>query len=541
MPLPALWALGYHQCRWGYRSADEFRQIAAELRQRNLPADALWFDIDYMDGYRVFTWDRKRFRQPARLVAELTSRGLRAVTIVDPGVKVDEDYAVYAAGQQAGYFITHTDGREYHGSVWPGRSAFPDFHRAEVRAWWARLVSQWVDDHGLSGLWIDMNEPGVTDLSGPISDAVHDGGKLPHASARNTYALQMARATFDGLLAHAPDSRPFILTRAAYSGAQTVAALWAGDNSPHWEHLAGSVPMLLSLGLSGMPFVGADIGGFAGDTNAELLARWFQLGAFYPFCRNHAMAGTNRHEPWAFGPEVEAICRRWVELRYQLLPYSYGLFREAAESGAPIMRPLVWHYPRDPATFNLSDQFLYGPDLLVAPITLPAARARAVYLPPGRWYAWNDDRPHAGGRSILAEAPLSHMPLYVRAGAIIPMWPAAAHTGARQVQALRMHLWPGKGRLDYYEDDGETRAYLRGSYRLTRFELQAGRRGLKLRWARPEGAYQGPRDRWLFVLHDAPSAKARLDGQAIRAQREGRNLVIEVPDDGRDHVLAVGA
>ena len=371
------------------------------------------------------------------------------VTIVDPGVKVDPDYRLYAEGRSGGHFIQQPNGEEYNGNVWPGLSAFPDFHRAETREWWAGHVRRWLESSGLGGLWNDMNEPSSTDVNGKLMEARHAEGALPHTSARNTYALQMARATQAGMLAYNPDWRPFLLTRAAFSGTQTVAALWGGDNSSCWEHLAASLPMLMNLGLSGMPFVGVDIGGFTGDANGELLARWTQAGAFYPFCRNHTASGTAAQEPWAFGAEVEAICRKYIQLRYQLLPYFYNLFYQATATGAPVMRPLVWHYPHDPATFNLNDEFLLGPDLLVAPILAPGLKARAVYLPEGSWYRWEKGvtTPIHGPGQIVAHAPLDEIPLFVRAGAILPMWDAAPHTGAINRTSLRLHLWPGKGSL----------------------------------------------------------------------------------------------
>jgi alpha-glucosidase len=543
MPLPALWTLGFHQCRWGYASEADIRAVAGELRARQIPADGIWMDIDYMDGYRVFTWDKKDFPHPKQMVADLKRDGFHPVTIVDPGVKVDKGYFMYDEGRAGGHFVKHRNGKEYNGSVWPGRSAFPDFHRAEAREWWAGHVRQWLADWGLSGLWNDMNEPATKDMSGPVMDALHGG--LPHASARNTYALQMARATYDGLLAHDPDSRPFILTRAAFSGAQRVAALWGGDNHAVWEHLAASLPLLMNLGLSGMPFVGVDIGGFGGDSvSGELLARWTQAGAFYPFCRNHAAAGTRPHEPWQFGPQVEAICRKYLGLRYQLLPYFSALFREASLTGAPIMRPLVWHYSKDPATFNLNDQFMLGPDLLIAPILAPGLMARSVYLPKGRWYRWRvgqaSSLAEAIGRAgspshIVADAPLDELPIFVRGGAIIPAWPLAQYTGAIDRSDVTLHLWPGKGRLDFYEDDGATRAYERGDYRLTRFKMKADSKKVTLSWGAAEGGYSNERRDWKFVAHGLTKATARLDGDPVAIRRG----LIQIRDDGRGHQLTV--
>ncbi len=541
MPLPALWTLGFHQCRWSYATDAEVRRVAETLRSRQIPADAIWCDIDYMDGFRVFTWDKKDFPHPQQLTADLAQDGFRVVTIVDPGVKVDERYRVYAEGRAGGHFITQPNGEEYNGNVWPGLSAFPDFHRAETRDWWAGLVQKWLTTTGLGGLWNDMNEPAATDVNGKLMEARHAGGQLPHAVARNTYALQMARAAYAGMLAHNPEGRPFLLTRAAFSGAQTVTALWGGDNSAQWEHLAASLPLLMNLGLSGMPFAGVDIGGFAGDADGELLARWTQAGAFYPFCRNHAAIGTRPHEPWALGPEVEAICRRYLQLRYQLLPYFYNLFYQAAQTGAPVLRPLVWHYPHDAATFNLNDQFLLGPDLLVAPVLAPGLHARAVYLPEGQWYRW--DRgvtlPLHGPGHIVAEAPLEELPLFVRGGAILPMWNAAAHTGAVNRASLRLHLWPGKGHLDFYEDDGETQAYAReaAGYRLTPFSLHVEKDELAVHWDPAYGEYRDARKRWTFVVHAWPGTQARLDGQPVAVRRQAETLTLTVKDDGQKHQL----
>jgi alpha-glucosidase len=498
-----------------------------------------------MDGFRVFTWNKKTFPNPKKLTADLGRQGLRVVTIVDPGVKVDTRYRIYAEGRANRRFICQPDGEEYNGNVWPGLSAFPDFHNAETRDWWAGLVQRWLADTGLSGLWNDMNEPAATDVNGKLMEAQHAGGHVPHTTARNTYAMQMARATYEGMLAQNPAGRPFILTRAAFSGAQTVAALWAGDNSSQWEHLAASLPMLMNLGLSGMPFVGADIGGFVDNADGELLARWTQAGAFYPFCRNHSATGTRAQEPWAFGPEVEAICRRSIELRYQLLPYFYQLFHQAAETGAPVMRPMVWHYPQDPATFNLNDQFMLGPDLLVAPVLAPGVEARAVYLPEGPWYRWGRGHttPLHGPGDLVASAPLEEMPLFVRGGAILPMWNLAQHTGAIDRASLRLHIWPGKGHLAFYEDDGATQAQAQtqgaAGYRQTPFTVHVEKNRLFIHWDAPFGDYGDARKRWNFVVHAWPSTKATLDGQPVALRQQADTLTLSVKDDRQKHTLVI--
>lgn len=539
MELPALWTLGYHQCRWSYPDETAVQGIAGQLRERQIPADGIWFDIDYMDDYRVFTWNRKAFRKPARLIKDLAADGFQSVSIVDPGIKVEKGCPVYEDGRDKDCFVKHEDGLEYHGKVWPGRCAFPDFHSDRARKWWAELINRWLQETSIEGLWIDMNEPSSVDLSGPIGTTVFGEDRLPHCRARNTYALQMARATMAGMLRRAPDSRPFILTRAAFCGVQTVAAMWSGDNSSKWEHLAESLPMLLNLGLSGVPFVGADIGGFAGDADGELLARWFQVGALYPFCRNHSARGSRHQEPWRFGGAVESSCRKYLELRYRLLPYIYNLFYQAAQTGAPVMRPLAWHYPDDPATFDLEDQFMLGGDILAAPVVSAGQTKRLVYLPEGFWYRWMTEVEEAfeGPTTFWAGAPLDELPLFIRAGAIIPMWIPAQHTAAIDRARVELHIWPGDGQLGFYEDDMESRAYRRGEFRLTSFRL--GLRGdvLKLSWAAPRRRFKSERNDWKLKFHRISGGSVILDGQPIRADRSENTLDVLITDDAQGHEL----
>jgi alpha-glucosidase len=541
LELPPLWSLGYHQSRWGYASEKEFRAVAAALRRRQIPADGIWFDIDHMDGFRVFTWDKKRFPHPRKLMTDLAADGFHTVTILDPGVKVDEKYSVCLEGGRGGHFLRHQDGREYHGRVWAGRSAFPDFHNAATRSWWAKRVRRWLAATGVAGLWLDMNEPSSEDLSGPLEEVRHAGGTRRHFEARNTYGLNMADAVRQGMLIHRPDVRPFILTRAAFCGTQRVAALWGGDNSSVWEHLAASLPFLMNLGLSGMPFVGVDIGGFGGDATGELMARWMQLGAFYPFCRNHTARGTRAQEPWTFGREVEAICRKYLVFRYRLLPYIYNLFYEATRTGAPILRPLVWHYPQDESTFNLNDQCMLGPDLLLAPVLAPGLTVRAVYLPEGLWYRWKkgENARLQGPVHLSAAAPLDELPLFVRAGAVIPLWQPTCHTGAIDRESVCFHIWPGRGDFEFYEDDGASPAYRQGMYRLTSFRLRLNGEYLRLRWQRQRSSY-GPGDsHWRMVFHGAAGGSAILDGRKIPHRITGESLLIEVPGNRGEHILEV--
>jgi alpha-glucosidase len=488
-PLPPRWALGHHQSRWSYLTADEVRGVAAEFRRRDLACDALHLDIYYMRGYRVFTWDP---------VADLRQDGFRVVTIIDPGVKADPDYSVYQEGLDSEYFVRAADGTVAHGYVWPDDSVFPDFMRPEVRAWWGERQRA-LTAAGVSGVWNDMNEPVVFDR--PFSAGGGGVGTLPlnavqgppgeqttHAEVHNLYGLHMARASHEGLRQQLGDERPFTLTRSGYAGIQRWAACWMGDNNAWWEHLEMALPQLCNMGLSGVPFVGVDVGGFGDNGSAELLARWIQFGALMPFCRNHAAAGTARQEPWAFGPQVEAIYRTYLTLRYRLLPYLYSLFWEAARTGAPILRPLLYHFPNDPATYHLQDQVLLGPALLAAPILRPGQSARAVYLPAGEWFDWHSGEKFAGPGHILAPAPLEHMPLYARAGSVVPLGPVERNTDVAREAPLTLRVFPGDGEFALYEDDGRTWAYERGDWCLTRFVLRTTETGLRLSWSR-EGRY----------------------------------------------------
>jgi len=522
MPMPPRWALGYHQCRYSYRSRVEVEHIARELRRRRIPCDALYLDIHHMRGFRVFTFGRA-FRKPAEMIARLRRRGFQTVAITDPGVKVDSRFGVYTRGRRIQAYVRTPDGRrDYVGKVWPGRTVFPDFLNARVRRWWGREQSG-LQRRGVVGFWNDMNEPAnFVPPSKTLPERCRhesDSGPASHAEAHNVYGMQMARASREGVLGHCPDRRPFVITRAAYAGTQRYAMLWTGDNASSWEQLADSVQMLLNLGLSGFPFCGSDAGGFLDNCTPELYARWMQMAAFTPFFRNHTMLGTQEHEPWSFGPDIEAIVRGAVELRYQLLPYWYCLFAEAHRSGTPIMRPLLWQYPEDPVAVGCGDQFLVGPSLLVAPILRQGAVARAVYLPRGTWFDFWTGRRHRGGAHIVAEAPLPRLPLYVAGGSLVPMAALCQHTGRIPGNTIHLHLWPdGVGQLEWYEDDGLSPRHERGAFHQRRISWD----GKILHFGPAEGEYPSRVKHWRILLRNARRAiipsrlarKARFDPEA---------------------------
>jgi alpha-glucosidase len=508
-PLPPLWALGYQQCRWSYASAAQVQTVAQQFRQRQIPCDVIYLDIDYMRGYRVFTWDPRRFPEPARLMAQLHEAGFRVVAIVDPGVKFEPeaDYAVFDEGLAQDFFIRRADGHLFHGYVWPGKVLFPDFLRPGVRQWWGswqRVLTQ----AGVDGIWNDMNEPALNDRpfgdGGQIVDIPLDAPQGPpdepttHAEVHNLYGLLMTRASREGLEQLNPNRRPFVLTRSGFAGIQRWAAVWTGDNQSSWEHLEMSLPMLLNLGLSGVSFVGADIGGFGGNATPELFARWMQMGILYPLMRGHSALGTRPHEPWSFGLEVETICRQAIQLRYQLLPYLYSLFWESSQTGSPILRPLLYEFPDDPQTYEISDQAMLGSALLAAPVVRPGVRCRAVYLPQGTWFDWWTGQAHTGPRYILVPAPLEQLPLFVRGGSVLPLAPPCPSTTHLRRDQPHLKLYPGNGSFTLYEDDGETLAHRAGAWATTLFRLRQQNGQLILEIEARQGNWSPPQRSWLL-------------------------------------------
>ena len=495
-PMPPLWSLGNQQCRYSYMDEEEVREVARGFREHDIPCDVIYLDIHYMEGYRVFTWNKDRFPDPGRMISDLREQGFRVVTIVDPGVKVDENYPVYTDGREKDLYCKTREGEEYHNAVWPGVCAFPDFTNPETRRWWGEN-QRVLTDAGVAGIWCDMNEPAlfIPHVSTLPDDVVHPGGRTGearwHAQIHNTYGSLMARSAREGLLALRPEERPFVITRAGYAGLQRHAMHWTGDNSSWWEHLWMSMPQLQNLALSGVAWAGVDIGGFGGDTNGELLARWTEFGVFQPYCRNHTTIGTRRQEPWAFGEPYESVCRKMIKLRQQLLPYLYSLFEECHTTGAPILRPLLFEYPEDETTYTADDEFLLGDALLVAPITRPGIEHRHVYLPGGTWFHyWGGER-FEGPAHILAHAPLGEPALYVRANTAIPMGPDASHTDERPTDPLTLLVYPaeGAGESTLYEDAGNGFGYIEGEYARRRVSCESSEDRITVRLGERGGSF----------------------------------------------------
>lgn len=498
--LPPIWALGYHQSRWSYSTEEEVIKIARTFRERKIPCDVIYLDIDYMEGFRVFTINEEGFPDFEKMIEDLHKEGFKVIPIIDPGVKKDINYDIYKEGIEKDYFCKRSDGTIYIGHVWPGECAFPDFVREDVRVWWGEQQKKLIKK-GVSGIWNDMNEP--ASFSHPIddfmniikshstfwgksqnfeelkfytatfpSDILHGKDvKFTHDEIHNVYGLLMARTSFEGWKKTQPNVRPLIITRAGFSGVQKFASVWTGDNKSWWEHLYMSLPMLQNLGISGIPFIGADIGGFGEDCTEELFIRWIEIGIFYPYCRNHSAINTRYQEPWAFSEEVERIARNYINLRYQLIPYLYSLLWEASKKGIPPLRALILEFPEDQEAIHNEDEFMLGPNLLIAPIYREGARARLVYLPTGEWYNFWTEEKLEGPLYTPVSAPLEFIPIFVKAGTILPLWKPQNYVGEKIQEVLDLRIYPGDGDFIFYEDDGISWDYEIGKYNLVRFSL----------------------------------------------------------------------
>ncbi|KAJ4460869.1 putative Alpha-glucosidase 2 [Paratrimastix pyriformis] len=499
MKAPPLWALGNHQCRWHPYSDGALRQLADQFRQRALPLDALWLDIHYMDGYRICTWDRQAYPSPPATTGALKEQGVRVVTIIDPGVKQEPGYPVYDEGLAGGLFCRDGDHPERLciGPVWPGDCAFPDFTRPETRRWWADRMRRHAAENGLAGIWVDMNEPCYRLAFGP-------NGERPPEWGHNQYGTLMARATDEGLQALGPE-RTFVLSRAGCPGVQRYAANWLGDNRATWDHLRAFIPMAAGLAISGQPFVGSDIGGFGGPSHGELLARWYQAALLAPFFRNHSSHSMPDQYPWSFGAPWDAAAGAAIRCRYRLLPLLYSAAMQSARVGDPVLAPLLYHHPADPALAGspAERQYALGPDLVLAPVTDPAATTWDVQLPAGaEWAEWSclaqehtqvswvrtvapftlavappaTEHPyHPGGGLVRlgGMGPLT-VPLFVRAGSVVATYPhEEVPLGADSRPAGReLHLFLGRGPagaapqatgLPLWEDDGAIRPGMPGA------------------------------------------------------------------------------
>ena len=533
-PLPPLWSLGYQQSRYSYLSADEVRGIANRMRSEHIPADVIWLDIDYQDQNRPFTTNTATFPDLAQLARDVGAQGFRLVTITDLHIAElpNQGYAPYDSGIAGDHFVKRADGSRYVAPVWPGPSLFPDFTRETSRTWWGGLYKDFIAS-GIAGFWNDMNEPAIflTPSKTMPLDTVHrieEPGFAPrtatHGEIHNIFGMQNTRATFDGASRLAPDERPYVMTRASFAGGQRYAVTWTGDNSSTWNHLRMVVPMLLNLGLSGFAYSGADVGGYAGHPSPELLTRWDEIAAFTPVFRAHSAKGSVGKEPWLDGPQHTAIRRHFIEERYRLLPYIYALADLNARTGAPLMRPVFFDYPAAiEAPCDQSTDFLLGAALLIAPPpNLEDPAPYKICLPQGAWYdywsgqpvvadgatvpAWND---RSNSVTVMATPALSQLPVFVRAGTILPRQPVIQSTKDTPDGPLALDIYPGDdchGSL--YLDDGHSQAYRRGDYLRQSVRCRTTADGLSITFEARTGNYRPWWQSITIIIHgwDGPAS-----------------------------------
>lgn len=475
--LPPMWALGFHQSKWSYYPESNVKEIASEFRKLQIPCDAIYLDIDYMDGFRCFTWDKNHFPDPKRMIQELEEEGFKTVVMIDPGIKVDRDYWIYNEALENGYFCKRGDGPLMHGKVWPGECNFPDFTNPKVREWWAELYKEFMSDLGVHAVWNDMNEPAVMEVPSKTAplDTRHnyDGHPCTHRKAHNVYGMQMVRATYEGVKKYVYPKRPFVITRAAFSGTQRYSSTWTGDNVATWEHLWIANVQVQRMCLSGYSFVGSDIGGFAEQPDGELFARWVQLGIFHPFCRVHSSGDHGDQEPWSFGSEITDIVRKFVELRYQLLPYLYTMFYKYTKENIPMVQSLVFFDQEDNQTHFRTDEFIFGDKILVCPIQEPNAQGRRMYVPRGEWYDFWTNEYVEGGKEKWVAAALDMIPIFVKAGSIIPKYPVQQYVGEKKIEELVLEVYYKEGTetSEVYEDANNGYDYKKGRYSLSNYKL----------------------------------------------------------------------
>ncbi len=519
--MPPLWALGYHQCKWSYYPESNVRTICTKLRKLDIPCDAIYLDIDYMDGFRCFTWDKEKFPDPPKMVADLLDQGFKTIVIIDPGIKVDPEYSVFKEAFEKDYFCKRADGPHLMGKVWPGDCYFPDFTNPDVRAWWADLFKELIAETGVHGVWNDMNEPAVFEVeSKTFPDDVrhhYDGHPCSHRKAHNIYGMQMTRATYEGVKKFTYPRRPFIITRSAYAGIQRFSSVWTGDNIASWEHLRIANIQCLRLSISGISFCGSDIGGFMEHPSPQLYIRWMQMATFHPFMRTHSSGDHGNQEPWSFGEEALSIVRDYIKLRYTLLPYLYSAFDQYVNKGRPILRPISFYDKTDEETYFREDEFFHGDHLLICPV-MDSNYSRQVYLPKGQWYNYWTNQLYQGKKEIKVDARLDRIPIFIRAGAVIPFYPEMNFVGEKKIDDLRLRIYycHDKVQSSLFEDRGDGYDHTRGYFNRKSFNVKGNDKTLRV-WQNITGQFEPEYKTYVLELIDIPFTinQIEVDGEAF--------------------------
>lgn len=484
MEMPPLWSLGYQQCRFSYFSQEEVRELVKTFEEKDIPLDVVYLDIDYMDGFRVMTFKTPNFDDAAGLISDLKEKGIRTITIIDPGVKVDEEYPVFKRGKEGNHFTKKLDGEMFIGAVWPGDSAFPDFSNKDCREWWKSELKKFISEHGMDGIWNDMNEPCVfnNDHKTMLETCLHnsDNGVIEHKEFHNRYGFEMSRCSKEAQEELHPNERGFSMTRATYAGGQRYSSVWTGDNMSLWSQMRMSISMNANLGISGFSFVGNDVSGFGLDSSEELFIRWMEMGPFIPIFRNHSNMYTRRQEPWAFGPRAEKIAKKSIELRYELLPYIYDLYYISHKEGLPIFRHMIMEYEKDMNLLNMREQFMLGENMLVAPVLYEGERSKTVYLPKGSWFNYFTMEKLQGGKWYKLPCELDEILVFVKEGSIIPTYNKKFRNVKERPKNILLKVFGENAKGFHYNDDGHSMEYLEGKYTYMDIKVVDGKEELKL-------------------------------------------------------------
>lgn len=483
MEMPPLWSLGYQQCRFSYFSQEEVRELVKTFEEKDIPLDVVYLDIDYMDGFRVMTFKTPNFDDAAGLISDLKEKGIRTITIIDPGVKVDEEYPVFKRGKEGNHFTKKLDGEMFIGAVWPGDSVFPDFSNKGCREWWKSELKKFISEHGMDGIWNDMNEPCVfnNDHKTMLETCLHnsDNGVIEHKEFHNRYGFEMSRCSKEAQEELHPNERGFSMTRATYAGGQRYSSVWTGDNMSLWSQMRMSISMNANLGISGFSFVGNDVSGFGLDSSEELFIRWMEMGPFIPIFRNHSNMYTRRQEPWAFGPRAEKIAKKSIELRYELLPYIYDLYYISHKEGLPIFRPMIMEYEKDMNLLNMREQFMLGENMIVAPVLYEGERSKTVYLPKGSWFNYFTMEKLQGGKWYKLPCELDEILVFVKEGSIIPTYNKKFRNVKERPNNILLKVFGENAKGFHYNDDGHTMEYLDGKYTYMDIEVIDGKEEFK--------------------------------------------------------------
>jgi len=510
IPMPPLWGLGLQQCRYSYYPDKEVLTVAKTFRDKGIPADAIVLDIHYMDKYKLFTWDKERFPNPKSMNDQLKSLGFHTVIIIDPGVKVEKGYAAYEDGVKENIFLKYPDGTNYTGQVWPGWCHFPDFTNYKAREWWGFKFKDLVAS-GVEGFWNDMNEPATWGQRFPDLVEFHfEGKKASHRKGHNLYGLQMVKSTYEGTRKLLGNKRPFILTRAGYSGIQRYSAVWTGDNVSSDEHMLAGVRLLNSMGLTGVPFTGMDVGGFTGGPSKELFGRWVSIGAFSPFFRIHSAVDSKESDPWSYGEKIEAINKNYISLRYKLLPYIYSAFAEASRTGMPINRSLAINHTTNAMIYDgkYQNQYYFGPSIMVCPVESTKDMTRILLPDADGWYSLYNDQFYQGGKDEVVDCPIEKLPVFAKGGSIILMQSQVNHTGEKPTDTLLVHVYNGKKSIPttYYEDDGESYQYETGSFHKRSIVVEPARK--QVSFGKVDGSFGSKFRKAKVIFHGFPEVKA---------------------------------